>query len=332
MSKSRESRLEELQDLEPSLEEFGLEVVQGLSESQKTLPCKFLYDRRGSEIFDRICDLPEYYPTRTELHILQRYAGDIAASLGPEVRLVEFGSGAGTKIRLLLTALDRPAAYLPVDISRDHLVAANTDLARSFPDLSIAPVCADYTEPFALPKLAGIRYRTTAGFFPGSTIGNFTRAEAIGFLSAARNLLGTGVVMIVGVDLVKDIDVLQAAYDDNAGVTAAFNLNLLRRINRELGGTFDLSHFRHEARWNAELERIEMHLVSLRNQDVSVGAHRFRFREGETIHTENSHKYRLDGFRELARQSGFDPIEVWTDEKNFFSVHALRARQEIQAS
>ncbi|PKP77849.1 MAG: L-histidine N(alpha)-methyltransferase [Alphaproteobacteria bacterium HGW-Alphaproteobacteria-3] len=332
MSKGRESRLEALQDLEPSVEEFRTEVVQGLSNSQKTLPCKFLYDRRGSEIFDRICDLPEYYPTRTELHILQRHAGDIAASLGPEVRLVEFGSGAGTKIRLLLTALDRPAAYLPVDISREHLIAANADLARSFHDLSIAPVCADYTEPFALPELAGIRYRTTAGFFPGSTIGNFTRAEAIGFLSSARCLLGAGAVMIVGVDLVKDIDVLQAAYDDEAGVTAEFNLNLLRRINRELAGTFDLSHFRHEARWNAELERIEMHLVSLRDQEVTVGTRRFRFRDGETIHTENSHKYRLDGFRELARQAGYEPIEVWTDEKKFFSVHALRARQEIQAS
>jgi len=332
MSKGRESRLEALQDLEPSVEEFRTEVVQGLSNSQKTLPCKFLYDRRGSEIFDRICDLPEYYPTRTELHILQRHAGDIAASLGPEVRLVEFGSGAGTKIRLLLTALDRPAAYLPVDISREHLIAANADLARSFHDLSIAPVCADYTEPFALPELAGIRYRTTAGFFPGSTIGNFTRAEAIGFLSSARRLLGAGAVMIVGVDLVKDIDVLQAAYDDEAGVTAEFNLNLLRRINRELAGTFDLSHFRHEARWNAALERIEMHLVSLRDQEVTVGTRRFRFRDGETIHTENSHKYRLDGFRELARQAGYEPIEVWTDEKKFFSVHALRARQEIQAS
>ncbi|MDZ4380147.1 MAG: L-histidine N(alpha)-methyltransferase [Parvibaculum sp.] len=332
MSKGRESRLEALQDLEPSVEEFRTEVVQGLSNSQKTLPCKFLYDRRGSEIFDRICDLPEYYPTRTELNILQRHAGDIAASLGPEVRLVEFGSGAGTKIRLLLTALDRPAAYLPVDISREHLIAANADLARSFHDLSIAPVCADYTEPFALPELAGIRYRTTAGFFPGSTIGNFTRAEAVGFLSSARRLLGAGAVMIVGVDLVKDIDVLQAAYDDEAGVTAEFNLNLLRRINRELAGTFDLSHFRHEARWNAELERIEMHLVSLRDQEVTVGTRRFRFRDGETIHTENSHKYRLDGFRELARQAGYEPIEVWTDEKKFFSVHALRARQEIQAS
>lgn len=332
MSKSRESRLEELQDLEPSLEEFRLEVIRGLSQSQKTLPCKFLYDRRGSEIFDRICDLPEYYPTRTELHILRRHAGEIAARLGPEVRLVEFGSGAGTKIRLLLTALDRPAAYLPVDISRDHLVAANADLARSFPDLSIAPVCADYTEPFALPELAGVHYRTTAGFFPGSTIGNFTRAEAVGFLSAARNLLGAGAVMIVGVDLVKDLDVLLAAYDDNAGVTAAFNLNLLRRINRELGGTFELSHFRHEARWNAELERIEMHLVSLRKQEVAIGARRFRFQEGETIHTESSHKYRLDGFRKLAREAGFDPIEVWTDEKKLFSVHALRARQETTPS
>lgn len=326
MSKSNENRLEELQDLEPSVEEFHASVIAGLSSPQKTLPCKFLYDRRGSQIFDAICDLPEYYPTRTERLILERHARDIAALAGPDARLVEFGSGAGTKIRLLLKALERPAAYLPVDISRSHLLAAAAGLAETFPKLRIAPVCADYTEAFTLPELSGVTHGATLGFFPGSTIGNFTRAEAVGFLAGTRDLLGSGAVMIVGVDLVKDTDVLRAAYDDAAGVTAAFNLNLLRRINRELNGTFELRNFRHEARWNGELERIEMHLVSLRDQEVAIGARRFAFARGETIHTESSHKYRLEGFGKLAREAGYEPLEVWTDDGELFSVHALRAR------
>lgn len=325
MSKSNENRLDDLQNLEPSLEEFRASVVDGLSSPQKTLPCKFLYDERGSQIFDDICDLPEYYPTRTERRILERHARDIAALAGPQARLIEFGSGAGTKIRLLLRALDRPAAYLPVEISREYMMAATEELAESFPELRIAPICADYTEPFTLPDLPGIVHGTTMGFFPGSTIGNFTRAEAVDFLSATRNLLGPGAVMIVGVDLVKDLNVLRAAYNDAAGVTAAFNLNLLRRINRELGGSFDLSNFRHDARWNDDLERIEMHLVSLRDQEVMAGGRRFGFEAGETIHTESSHKYRLETFQALAAEAGYEPLEVWTDEKQLFSVHALRA-------
>ncbi|MEX0838327.1 MAG: L-histidine N(alpha)-methyltransferase [Parvibaculum sp.] len=324
MSKSTETGLAELQDLEPSLEEFRASVVEGLSGPEKTLPCKFLYDRHGSRLFDDICNLPEYYPTRTERQILERYAHDIADIVGSKARLVEFGSGAGIKIRLLLKALDRPAAYLPVDISREHLVAASADLAKMFSDLCIAPVCADYTAPFALPELSGVTWDATAGFFPGSTIGNFTRAEAVGFLTGTRALLGSGAVMIVGVDLVKDVDVLRAAYDDGAGVTANFNLNLLRRINRELGGTFELGRFHHEARWNAKLERIEMHLVSLCEQEVIVGTKRFGFSEGEAIHTENSHKYSVEGFRALARDAGWEPLEVWMDERKLFSVHALR--------
>tara|TARA_R110002110_G_scaffold14704_2_gene67728 strand:- start:1505 stop:2485 length:981 start_codon:yes stop_codon:yes gene_type:complete len=325
MSETGENRLEELQNLEPSVAEFHASVIDGLSALQKTLPCKFLYDERGSQIFDNICELPEYYPTRTERHILERHALDIAALTGPDARLIEFGSGAGTKIRLLLRALDRPAAYLPVDISREHLIAANEDLAENFAELHIAPVCADYTEPFDLPELPGVAWKTTAGFFPGSTIGNFTRAEAVDFLAGTHHLLGPGGVMIVGVDLVKDLDTLRAAYNDGAGVTGAFNLNLLRRINRELGGTFELANFRHEARWNEDLERIEMHLVSQCDQSVVIGTKRFRFGNGETVHTESSHKYRLDGFRELAREAGYEPLEVWTDKEMLFSVHALRA-------
>ncbi|MEQ8281326.1 MAG: L-histidine N(alpha)-methyltransferase [Parvibaculum sp.] len=326
MSGSIENRPEELRDFEPSLGEFRDGVIEGLSAPAKTLPCKFLYDDRGSHLFDEICEQPEYYPTRTETGILKRHARDIARTLGPEVRLVEFGSGAGIKIRLLLRALESPAVCLPVDISREHLLAASAALARDFPHIRIAPVCADYTAHFELPELPGVTYRSTAAFFPGSTIGNFTRAEAVEFLDGTRELLGSGATMIVGVDLIKNEDTLRAAYDDAAGVTAAFNLNLLRRINRDLGGSFDLSRFRHEARWNTELSRIEMHLVSLREQDVVVGRRSFPFRAGETIHTENSHKYSLEGFRDLAAEAGYETIDVWTDESRLFSVHALRAQ------
>lgn len=321
---SRTRRIEALQDLEPTVEEFHASVIEGLSAPRKTLPCKFFYDERGSRLFDEICELPEYYPTRTELGILERHAGDIAALAGPRARLVEFGSGAGVKIRLLLRALREPAAYLPVEISRDHMLAANESIAAKFPGLCIAPVCADYTQPFTLPELPETEFRTTLGFFPGSTIGNFTHDEAISFLRVARDLLGKEALMIIGVDLVKDAGLLKAAYNDKASVTAAFNLNLLRRINRELGGTFDLAAFRHEARWNETLERIEMHLVSMKRQQVAIGEKRFHFAEGETIHTESSHKYRIDGFRMLAREAGYEPVTVWTDDWELFSVHALR--------
>lgn len=313
--------LQKLRDLEPSAEEFRAAVLDGLSAPAKTLPCKFFYDAEGSRLFDKICDLPEYYPTRTECHILERYAGEIAGLVGRRARLVEFGSGAGIKIRLLLSALDHPAAYVPVDISRLHLLAAASSLARDFPQLSIAPICADYTTPFALPPADGAR--TTVGFFPGSTIGNFTPDEALNFLTTARALLGSGSSMIVGVDLRKSADILVPAYDDAAGVTQAFNLNLLRRINRELGGTFKLDQFVHTARWNDAEGRMEMHLVSRRAQTVEIGGESFTFAEGEAIHTENSHKYTVPQFQDLARSAGYAPQAVWTDEASLFSVHLL---------
>lgn len=316
---------ERLHDLEPSVEEFRLSVIAGLSARRKTLPCKFFYDAKGSHLFDRICELPEYYPTRTEFRILRDHAGEIAEMIGPDARLVEFGSGAGTKIRLLLRNMRRPAAYVPVDISRTHLVTAATNLAKDFPHLRIAPVCADYTAPFALPAISGVTPRVNAGFFPGSTIGNFTLAEAIGFLDRSRRLLGPDSWMIVGVDLVKDARLLQAAYDDAAGVTAEFNLNLLHRINRELGGTFDIAGFAHRAVWNAEQSRIEIYLVSLKHQIARIGAHIFTFETGETIHTENSHKYSLEMFRSLAKSAGYRAINAWTDERALFSVHMLKA-------
>jgi dimethylhistidine N-methyltransferase len=317
--------LQRLQDLEPSTQEFRDAVLAGLGEAQKTLPCKFFYDAEGSRLFDQICELPEYYPTRTELKLLTDKAGEIAQLIGRRARLVEFGSGAGVKIRLLLNALDRPVAYVPVDISREHLMMATADLARDFPALQIAPICADYTKPFALPAPTGLHPDITVGFFPGSTIGNFTPAEARGFLARARRLLGPGSAMVVGVDLRKDAKILVPAYDDAAGVTAAFNLNLLVRINRELDGDFDLEQFVHEARWNDVQGRIEMHLVSRRDQEVRVGSARFAFRAGETIHTENSHKYTLDQFRALAVEAGYKPRAAWTDPARLFSVHMLDA-------
>ncbi|MGE0717376.1 MAG: L-histidine N(alpha)-methyltransferase [Alphaproteobacteria bacterium] len=312
-----------LQDLEPTAEEFRLAVIDGLGATPKTLPCKFFYDEAGSLLFDRICELPEYYPTRTELKILRRYAGDMAALAGPAARIVEFGSGAGVKIRLLLEALDRPAMYVPVDICREHLVAAADALAIDFPELRVAPVCADYTRPFVLPAAQGAAIGRTVGFFPGSTIGNFMPDEATRFLARARRLLGPGSAMIVGVDVPKDRAVLEAAYDDAAGVTAAFNLNLLHRMVRELGAEIDVDGFRHEARWNAELSRVEMHLVALGRQTIRVGDRAFTLSAGETIHTENSVKYAIEPFRALAGRAGWLPGGVWSDEHGLFSVHLL---------
>jgi len=314
------------QDLEPTAEAFRAAVIAGLSQApQKTLPCKFFYDREGSLLFDRICELPEYYPTRTEMAILEARIGEMAAFIGPEARIVEFGSGAGVKIRLLLAALERPAVYVPVDISRDHLLASSAELARDFPGVRIAPVCADYTTAFALPAVPGLHPRRTAGFFPGSTIGNFTTDEAVQFLARARRLLGPGSAMLIGVDLPKDEAVLRAAYDDSAGVTAAFNRNLLERIRRELDGTLDVEGFAHEARWNRARSRIEMHLVARGPQTIRVGGRRFDLADGESIHTESSHKFSLETFRALAGRAGWLPGAVWTDEARLFSVHALEA-------
>lgn len=318
------SSLERLQNLEPSTSEFRASVVAGLSAPRKTLPCKFFYDAEGSRLFDRICELPEYYPTRTELSILETRAGAIAGFIGPQSRLVEFGSGAGIKIRLLLAALERPAAYVPVDISRQHLIAASADLARDFPGLRIAPICADYTRPFALAAIPGVTPRVNAGFFPGSTIGNFSPEEATLFLGRTRRLLGRGAAMIIGVDLPKDEGILHAAYNDAACVTAKFNLNLLHRINRELGGTFRVEDFAHRASWNPVLGRIEMHLVSRRRQTVEIGGQHFTFGADETIHTESSYKYSLDQFRALAGAAGYLPADAWTDDHGLFSVHVLR--------
>ncbi|MEP3247542.1 MAG: L-histidine N(alpha)-methyltransferase [Sneathiella sp.] len=316
-----QGQLKDFHDFEPEQEDFLSAVQSGLSNAQKSLASKFFYDEKGSQLFDQICDLEEYYPTRTELGILKSNRGEIAEYLGTHSHLIEFGSGSSTKIRILLDAMNRPLSYVPMDISRDHLLIAAKRLAGSFPDLPVVAICADYTADFPFPNL-GDGKRT--GFFPGSTIGNFTPEDAVAFLSRAKSLLKGG-GMLIGVDLLKEETILHAAYNDQKKLTAAFNLNLLDRCNAELSANFDVDQFAHAAHLNTEKGRIEMHLVSKRDQIVSIGGTRFGFREGETIHTENSYKYTISGFQELARRAGFSPQKVWTDEQALFSVHYLAA-------
>jgi dimethylhistidine N-methyltransferase len=300
------------------------DALAGLSAPRKTLPCKWLYDAEGARLFEAITRLPEYYPTRTEMRILRESAPAIAAVVGPGAAVVEFGPGDGAKAALLLRGLDRPAAYVPVEIAPEWLDGAVGRVAAALPGLPVLPVVADFTRPFALPR--GIGSAPRLGFFPGSTIGNFVAEEAVGFLRRARTTLGPGARLLLGADLVKDQAVLEAAYDDAAGVTAAFNLNLLHRLNREAGADFDPAGFRHRAVWNAAAERVEMHLVSLRDQRVRLGGREIRFREGEGIHTENSHKYRPEGLAALAAAGGWRvAADCWTDPERLFSVWLLEA-------
>jgi dimethylhistidine N-methyltransferase len=310
-----------LHDHAPAHDDFAAEVLHGLRQSPRRLPCKFFYDRRGSELFDRICGLPEYYLTRTEVGILRRHARDMAAALGERCVLVEYGSGSSTKTRLLLDEIREPAAYVPLDISRDHLMEAARRLAGAYPVLRILPVCADYSRPFTLPRVDGAR--RTVVYFPGSTVGNLEPQEARAFLRATADRCGPGGGLLIGVDLKKDPAVLHAAYNDAAGVTAAFNLNVLRRINRELDGTFTPDRFAHYAFYDPRLGRIEMHLVSREGQSASVAGERFGFREGETIFTESSYKYTLAEFQALAADGGWQVVRRWTDERQWFSVQYL---------
>lgn len=303
---------------------FHSDVIAGLSQRPKAIPCKYFYDERGSQLFDTITRTPEYYPTRAELEILTVNAPEIAALAGKAAHLIELGSGSSHKIRLLLGAMPDLASYIAVDISEAYLLKATAALRKSFPDLPVIPLCADFTKPFTLPRIA--RAGRKVGFFPGSTIGNFSPDEARQFLRQAAVMLGTGGGFIVGVDLKKDATVLEAAYNDSAGVTAAFNLNLLRRINRELGGTFDLGSFAHRAIYNAGAGRIEMYLDSLRAQTVQVGGRAFAFTTGEPIHTENSYKYSVAEFHALAGDAGFTPGQIWTDRRGLFSLHFLTVR------
>jgi L-histidine Nalpha-methyltransferase len=293
------------------------DVVAGLSLPHKAIPPKYFYDAAGSKLFEKICRLPEYYVTRAELSLTRENISAIARFGGRGCELLEYGSGESLKTRLLIRAL-RPKAYLPVDISADALEHAARRLSREFPWLRIAPVVADFSRPFALPAAKAPR----TAYFPGSTIGNLAYEEAQAFLSQARSHAKR---MLIGTDLRKDANLLHAAYNDARGVTAAFNLNLLARINRELGADFNLRAFSHYAFYNATPGRIEMHLVSLQKQTVNIGAHRFRFARGESIHTENSYKYSLEGFRALAGRAGFVARKAWTDRRELFALHGLEA-------
>lgn len=313
-----------LVDLAPEVVSFRDAVLYGLARSPKSIPPMYFYDATGSALFERICELPEYYPTRTETAILRQHAADIAARIGPAVHLIEYGSGGLQKVRPLLDALDAPTAYSPVDISAEHLHAAAQQLATEYPEIEVTAIVADYSRPFSVPRPQRAT-RTRAALFLGSTIGNFAPDEALGFLrQAARRLTGGG-CLLLGADLRKDPSRLHAAYNDSAGVTAAFNLNLLTRINRELGGTFDPASFDHYAFYNPGFGRIEMHLVSRQALRITVAGRSFSFGQGESVHTENSYKFTIEGLQDLARRAGFEPEDVWLDDERLFSLHLLRA-------
>ena len=316
------ANLADLPQADTERELFLKAVTAGLAQAQKTLPTPYLYDARGSELFEEITTLDEYYQTRTEIGILRDCAQEWTASLEPDTLLVEFGSGSSIKTEVLLSAAETITAYAPIDVSPAALAGAQERLAKRFPALKVQPIVGDFRTS-SLPR--AFAHVPHAGFFPGSTIGNWSPEEAKELLRAFARILGAGSQLLIGIDLSKDPDRLIAAYDDARGVTAAFNLNLLTRINRELGGNFDLDSFQHLARYNAQLQRIEMHLVSLQAQAVTIGNQTFHFAKDETIHTENSYKYTLEKFRLLVNSGGWRPAAVWTDSDRLFSVHALIA-------
>lgn len=300
---------------------FAADLHAALQGTPRQISPKYFYDAAGSALFDAICDLPEYYPTRTEYQILQACGHDMAAHIGTPVELIEFGAGSCLKVQSLLAHLGTDLRYCPVDISGEHLAVSTTRLARRYPGITLCPVVADYTIELRLPD-PGPRRRV--GFFPGSTLGNFTPDEAQQFFRRAADWLQGG-ALLIGVDLIKHPDRLHAAYNDRQGVTAAFNKNLLRRANRELGSNFDLEQFDHCAFYNAPLQRIEMHLVSRCQQTVELQQQRYRFEQGQTLHTENSYKFTIAGLRHLAAQAGWRPGTVWTDPEQLFSLHWLTA-------
>lgn len=302
---------------------LALALLDGLRRTPRSVPPKFFYDAAGSALFDRICELPEYYPTRTEIALLARHGREMAECVGAGADLVEYGAGSLRKVRLLLDALHQPARYVPIDLSAEHLLQHARQLAADHPGLRVEPLVADFSAELVLPDLPPAA-RRRIGFFPGSSIGNFTPEEALAFLRQAAGALAGG-GLLIGVDLVKDPAVLHRAYNDAAGVTAAFNKNLLARANRELGADFDLAAFDHYAFYDPSQQRIEMHLLSRQRQVVAVCGERVVFDEGQTLHTENSCKYTVDGFRRLARAAGFEPQAVWTDDARLFSVHWLAA-------
>ncbi len=306
-------------DREPASSDFLLEVIAGLSHQPRTLPCKYFYDERGAALFQKICELPEYYVTRSELQILRLRGAEIAETLGPHIELIGLGTGAGTKTRILLEELKEPQVYVPIDISKEQLQKSAARFQEIFPALQILPVCADYLEPFELPLPRRVSTRSVV-YFPGSTIGNFQPDDAGKFLRRIADLSGTNGGLLIGVDLQKDRRIIEDAYNDSAGVTADFNLNLLVRANRELGADFDLKRWRHRAVYNPANGRIEMHLISEVDQTVRIQRRQWDFRAGEKIISEYSYKYTPDGFTLLAREAGFEFVKMWTDEARLFGV------------
>jgi len=306
----------------PSAERLREDVLAGLALPQKSIPPKYFYDEQGCRLFEAICELPEYYLTRTETAILRGNVADIAQFVGPDAELIEYGSGVQAKTRILIQAL-QTRLYVPIDIAIGTLRESSNELAGRFPWLNVVGICADYTRPLALPEFAGVPIRRKVAFFPGSTVGNFTPPEALQFLKQARRAVGAGGALLIGVDLKKDKATLDAAYADAKGVTARFNLNLLQRINRELGADFQMNRFRHKAFYEPSQGRVEMHLESLYAQVAHVAGQRFDFAPGETIHTEISCKYSIGEFQELGKRAGFSPEKVWTDPEQLFSVHGM---------
>jgi dimethylhistidine N-methyltransferase len=308
-------------DVEPDVRHadpaFRADVLAGLAAPVPAIPARWFYDHRGSELFEEITRLPEYYPTRTEAALLQLYSAEIAAEVGDGKAVIEFGSGSSAKTPTLLRAI-HPSAYVPVDISGDFLRESAAGLQAEFPDLPVYPVEADFTRQFELPP--EVEAAPKLGFFPGSTIGNFVPRSAVDLLRAMKETLGDGSRLVIGVDRIKDVDTLIRAYDDAAGVTAAFNLNLLHRINAELDGDVPVDGFRHRAIWNDAMSRIEMHLEAVRDVAFTVSGHNFAFKAGETIHTENSHKYGHRDSRILLRAAGWGVVAEWTDEREWFSI------------
>jgi len=312
----------------PESSDFLADVAAGLSSNPRTLPCKYFYDERGAALFQKICELPEYYITRTEIDILDRNRAEIASQLGPNIQLIGLGTGAGTKTRILVEALKNPAVYIPVDISEKQLRESTAVFRQIFPDLETLPVCADYLQPVVVPQA---RHKATRNivYFPGSTIGNFGPDEAVEFLRRVVNVCRESGGLLIGVDLKKDPGVIEAAYNDSAGVTARFNLNLLERINRDLGADFDLDQWQHRAIYNSKAGRIEMYLISEVDQFVHLAEHKFHFRRGEKITTEYSYKYAPEEFAALAGQAAFNFVRMWTDDARLFGVFYFTCNAQI---
>ena len=308
--------------------DFLRDVIEGLGKNPKTLKPKYFYDNRGAQLFTEICTTPEYYPTRTEIKILNQNAEDIASQIGDNTALIEYGSGALEKIKILLNFLKEPIGLIPVDISEDQLFVSSKNLENLYPNLEILPVAADFTKPIPIPGFSQPPKKYLA-FFPGSTIGNFEPDLAIQFLQGVTKTIGLDGLLLIGFDLKKDIETLLAAYDDQRGVTASFNKNLLSRVNGELGGNFNLNTFEHVARYNENKGRIEMHLKSTMEQTVSINKELFEFLEGETIHTENCYKFTKESFTAMSSKAGLSPVKTWTDDKNLFAVMLLRTTSNL---